>query len=157
VPGCPFIGSEGERGGHTGRGIRWSVVGCRYGPSGSVGRGNGGVSGESRGGSAVSFLGEGGHWGGVCAGGSGNSCVQLASSRGRRKPSGAHVAERGEGRGGLGRPEAMAQWGGRPAAGSRRKEVAQEKRRGERADQRPRPRRLGRKPEMGPSSKRNSF
>jgi hypothetical protein len=31
VPGHPFIGSEGERGGQTGWGIRWPVVGRHYG------------------------------------------------------------------------------------------------------------------------------
>jgi hypothetical protein len=42
VPGHPFIGLVGEWGGRTGRGIGRSVVGCHYGPSDSVGRGNGG-------------------------------------------------------------------------------------------------------------------
>jgi hypothetical protein len=28
VLGCPFIGSEGEQGGRTGRGIGWPVVGA---------------------------------------------------------------------------------------------------------------------------------
>jgi hypothetical protein len=42
VLGRPFIGSEGERGGRTGKGIRRPVVGRHYWPSGSVGRGTGG-------------------------------------------------------------------------------------------------------------------
>jgi hypothetical protein len=42
VPGRPFIGSEGERGSQTGKGIRRPVVGHHYWPSDSVGRGNGG-------------------------------------------------------------------------------------------------------------------
>jgi hypothetical protein len=67
------------------------------------------------------------------------------------------VAVRGEGGGRRGRLEAKAQWGGRPAARPGRKEAAQERWRGERAGRRPRPRRLGRKSEMSPSSKRNSF
>jgi hypothetical protein len=41
VLGRPFIGSEGEQGSQTGRGIGRQVVGRHYGPSGSVGRGNG--------------------------------------------------------------------------------------------------------------------
>jgi hypothetical protein len=45
----------------------------------------------------------------------GDDCVRLDSSRGRRKPSGTHAAVSGEGGGGLGRLEAKAQWGGRPA------------------------------------------
>jgi hypothetical protein len=67
----------------------------------------------------------------VRARGSGNVYIQLALSRGRRKLGGAHVVERGEGGGRLGRPEVKAQWGGRPTGGPRRKEVAQERRRGE--------------------------
>jgi hypothetical protein len=35
----------------------------------------------------------------------------------KKKLAGAHAAVRGEGGGGLGRSEAKAQWGGRPAAG----------------------------------------
>jgi hypothetical protein len=42
----PFIGSEGEQGGQTGKGIGRPVVAASMPPSGSVGRGNGGVSGE---------------------------------------------------------------------------------------------------------------
>jgi hypothetical protein len=42
----PFIGSEGEQGSWTGRGIGRPMVRHHYGTSGLVGRGNGGVSGE---------------------------------------------------------------------------------------------------------------
>jgi hypothetical protein len=98
-----------------------------------------------------------GHWGGVRARGGSDGYIRLALSRERRKLGGAHVVERGEGGGRLGRPEAKAQWGGRPTGGPGRKEVAQERRRGEQAGRRPRPRRVGRKPKMGPRSKRNSF
>jgi hypothetical protein len=43
---APFYRVRGEWGGQTGRGIRRPVVGRHYGPLGSVGRGNVGVSGE---------------------------------------------------------------------------------------------------------------
>jgi hypothetical protein len=57
VPGRPFIGSEGDRGGWTERGIRWPVVGRHYGPSGSVGKGNrGGELGVKRGGGECSTI-----------------------------------------------------------------------------------------------------
>jgi hypothetical protein len=61
-----------------------------------------------------------------------------SGARRRRWP-----AKEGEGKGaGVGRAgrEANAQWGGRPAAGSRRKEVAKQRRRGKWAGQRPMPR-----------------
>jgi hypothetical protein len=60
------------------------------------------------------FLGEEGTPG-RRARGSSDGYVPSASSQGRRKPGGAHTAVRGEGGGRLGRPEAKAQWGGRPA------------------------------------------
>jgi hypothetical protein len=50
LPGRPFIGPEGERGGQTGKGIRRPVVGHHYWPSSSVGRGNEVVSGGEEGG-----------------------------------------------------------------------------------------------------------
>jgi hypothetical protein len=109
VPGRPFIGSEGDRGGWTERGIRWPVVGRHYGPSGSVGKGNrGGELGVKRGGGVQHHSWERrGRWDGARARG-GGSCVWLASFWERRKLGGAHAAVRGEGGGGLGRPEAKA-------------------------------------------------
>jgi hypothetical protein len=52
-------------------------------------------------------------------------CVRSASSRGRRKPCGAHAVVRGEGGGGLVQSEAKAHWGGRPAAGPGRRRQPQ--------------------------------
>jgi hypothetical protein len=52
-----------------------------------------------------------GRRGGARAGGGGGSCVQSASSQGRRKLGRAHVAVRGEGGGGLEWPKAKAEWG----------------------------------------------
>jgi hypothetical protein len=60
--------------------------------------------------------GRGGDVGVAHARGGGGGCIRSASSRRRRNTGGAHVAVRGEGGGGLGRSEAKAQWGGRPAA-----------------------------------------
>jgi hypothetical protein len=95
-------------------------VGRHYGPSGSVGRGNeGGEWGVKRG-DCGSIFGRGGNAGAARARG-GDGCVRSASSRGRRKPGGAHAAVRGEGGGGLGRPEAKAQWLGRSAVGPGRR------------------------------------
>jgi hypothetical protein len=117
VPRRPFVGSEGERGGRTGKGIGRPVVGRHYWPSGSVGRGNrGGEWGVKRG-ECGAVSGRGGDAGVARARGGDGGCVQSASSWGRRKPGGAHATMRGEGGGGLGQPEDKAQWGGRPAAG----------------------------------------
>jgi hypothetical protein len=66
VPGRPFIGSEGERGDRTGKGIRRPVVGCHYWPPSSVGRGNrGGEWGVKRG-ECGAISGSGGDAGAVC-------------------------------------------------------------------------------------------
>jgi hypothetical protein len=84
--------------------------------------------------SAAPFPGEEGTPGRcVHARGCGGDCIRLASPRGIRKPGAAHTTVRGEGGGGLGRPEDKAQWGGRSAAGPGRKEAAQERERGEQA------------------------
>jgi hypothetical protein len=95
------------------------MVGRHYGPSGLVGRGNEGVEWEvKRVGDVRHRLRERmGCQGGACARGSGHGCVWLPSSRGRRKLGGVHTAVRGEGGGGLGRPKAKAQLGGRPVVG----------------------------------------
>jgi hypothetical protein len=81
VSGHPFIGSEGERGGRTGKGIGWPVVRSHYWPSDLVGRGNrGGEWGVKRGECGTIF--GRGDAGAVRARarGSGDNCVQSASS-----------------------------------------------------------------------------
>jgi hypothetical protein len=94
--GVPFYRVRGRAGlGQMGRGIGWPVVGQHYGPSGLVGRGNGGVEwGVRRGGGGTPG------WRARARGGGG--CVRLALSRGRRKSGRAHTVVRGEGGGGLG-------------------------------------------------------
>jgi hypothetical protein len=67
-----------------------------------------------------------GRRGGARARGSGGSYVRSASPRGRRKSGGAHTTVRGEGGGGLGQPEAKAQWGGSPVAGPGRRRSKRE-------------------------------
>jgi hypothetical protein len=72
--------------------------------------------GSEEGGSAAPFLGEEGTPG-QCActlGGAGGCAIGCPW---KKKLRGAHAAVRGEGGGELGRLEAKAQWGGRPAAG----------------------------------------
>jgi hypothetical protein len=74
------------------------------------------VSGESRGGECGAVSWRGGGAGAVrvhARGGAGGCAVGCP----KKKLGGAHAAVRGEGGGGLGRPEATTQWGGRPAAG----------------------------------------
>jgi hypothetical protein len=110
--GAPFYRVGGGEGWLDGVGNRVACGGAPLWPSDSVGRGNKGGEWGVR----HCFWERRGHRGsGTCARG-GNGCVQLASSRGRRKPGGTHAAVTGEGGGGLGRPEAKALWGGRPAA-----------------------------------------
>jgi hypothetical protein len=89
--GAPFYRVGGEQGGRTGKGIGRPVVGRHYWPSDLVGRGNGGVEwGVNRGEcGAVSRI--GGDVGVVRTRDSGDGCVRLASSWGRRKPGGAHT------------------------------------------------------------------
>jgi hypothetical protein len=108
VSGRPFIGSEVEPGGRTGKGIKRSVVGRNYWPSGSVGRGNGRGEWGVKSGECEAISRRGGDTGAArarCSGG----YVWSASSQARRKPGRAHTAVRGKGGGGLGRPEAKAQ------------------------------------------------
>jgi hypothetical protein len=65
VLGHPFIGSKGEQGGQTGRGIRQPVVGHHYGHPVRWGEETDGVSAVWRGGSAAPFPGDEGHRGGM--------------------------------------------------------------------------------------------
>jgi hypothetical protein len=67
------------------------------------------------GGECGAISGRGGDVGAVRARGGAGGCV-VGCPR-KKKLGGAHVAVRGEGGGRLGRPEAKAQWGGRPTAG----------------------------------------
>jgi hypothetical protein len=101
VSGRPFIGSEVEQGDQTVKGIKRPVVGHHYWSSGSVGRGNGGGGWGVKRGECGAVFGRGGDVGAACARG-GGGCIRSTSSRGRRKPGGAHMTVRGEGGGGLG-------------------------------------------------------
>jgi hypothetical protein len=65
VPGRPFIGSEGERAGRTGKGNGRPVVGCHYWPSDSVVRGNGGGEWGVKRGECGAISGRGGDVGAV--------------------------------------------------------------------------------------------
>jgi hypothetical protein len=60
VPGHPFIGSKGEQGGRTGKGIGRPVVLHHYWPYGSVGRGNGGGEWGVKRGECGAIFGRGG-------------------------------------------------------------------------------------------------
>jgi hypothetical protein len=115
--GVPFYRVEGGAGCRTGNEIGRPVVGQHYWPFGSVGRGNGGGEWGVKRRECGAISGRGGDArGGSARARGGDGCVRSASSRGRRKPGEAHAAVRVEGGGRLGRSEAKAQWGGRPAA-----------------------------------------
>jgi hypothetical protein len=67
VSGRTFIGSKGERGDRTGKGIGRPVVGCHYWLSGSMRRGNGGGEWGAKRGECGAISGRGGDAGVVHA------------------------------------------------------------------------------------------
>jgi hypothetical protein len=142
---APFYWVGGERGGPTGRGIGWPVVGHHYGPSRSVGRGNkGGGRGVKRGrGVRHRFRERRGHQGGVRAL---EAAAVVAFGRLRPRDEGSRwgpcsCERRGWRWAGPAGDQGIV---GRETGGlAWEKKAAQERRRGEWADRRPRPRRLG--------------